>query len=360
MRELENKKNQTETSGNDSEPFNNDDYRAEVVADSISPEEIRLTSVEVTMARFVLAELNTHRMFSRNSASSRAIPVEKQLLRILKKPYLPQEWGQNATGMSSKESLSAEETEVANRIWLTARDCMAAYSNRLSGGTENVKSPELQDILRDNDLNKDYGEDTLEDSRVHKQFVNRLLEPFMYHTVLITATEWDNFFALRINEAAQPEIRRAAELIKRAIDESLPRETDYDEWHMPYIDASLHRIFKPESLKKVSTARAARLSYLNQQKHQQSLTEGKPIEEIIDEDIRLHNRLVTSGHMSPLEHVATPFTKSDWQTINRLKMMISTNHYLNDQLEFHGNFKGWHQYRKDMPHEDDFSYQNAA
>ena len=360
MRELEIKKNPAETSGNGLKIFNNDDYRAEVVADSISPEEIRLISVEVTMARFVLAELNTHRMFSRNSASSRAIPVEKQLLRILKKPYLPQEWGQNAAGMSSKESLSAEDTEKANRIWRSARDCMAAYSNRLSGGTENVKDPELQDILKDNDLNRDYGEDILEDSKAHKQFVNRLLEPFMYHTVLITATEWNNFFALRINEAAQPEIRRAAELIKRAIDESLPRETDYSEWHMPYIDTNLHRIFKPETLKKVSTARTARLSYLNQQKHQKSLAEGKSIEEIINEDARLHNRLVASGHMSPLEHVAAPFTKSDWQTINRLKMSLDADHYLYDQLEFHGNFKGWHQYRKEIPHEDDFSYQEAA
>ncbi len=357
MPELKNKQGQTETSKNDLNIFNYDAYRAEVVADSTSNAEIRLISVEVTMARFVLAELNTHRVFSRNSASSRAIPTEKQLKRILSKPYTPREWGQNAAGMSSREILSDNEAETADRLWLAARDCMVVYANRLNGGLESIKDPELQDILRDKELDKDYGSDILTDSKVHKQFVNRLLEPFMYHTVLITATEWNNFFALRINEAAQPEIRRAAELIQKAIDESKPEKLDDKELHMPYIDDELRHGFEPEVLKKVATARAARLSYLNQARHKESLTKGKSVREIIQEDVNLHDHLVSSGHMSPLEHVATPFTCMNWKNIADVKMVLRPDHYLHESLEFHGNFRGWHPYRKEILHEDDFSCQ---
>ena len=335
------------------------DYSAEIVADSISEAGHRLISVEVTMARFVLAELNTHRQFSRNSASSRAIPLLKQLNRILDKPYIPRQWGENIAGMSSNEVLPAEEAATADRIWQQALGYAALCASNLIGGLDNLKDADCQQAIEAAvGKNFDYSQvEVLKNSKVHKQFVNRLLEPFMHHTVLITATEWANFFGLRIDSHAQPEIRRAAELIKEAIDNSQPQSLVEGQWHLPYIDPALKETYadRPEILKKVAVARSARLSYLNQQKHQESLAQGQSLEKIVEQDIQLFENLVNNGHMSPLEHAATPFTEADWQNIRRLQADLSKGHYLIKEIEFHANFRGWHQYRKSIPLEYNFS-----
>ena len=312
-------------------------YSAEVVADSISEQGHRLISVEATMARFVLAELNTHRLFSRNSASSRAIPLLKQLDRILEKPYTPKEWGQNMPGMSSREILPVEEAEKANQIWHKALGFAALCASHLIGGLKELEGRPCQQAITEI-IGSDFDYDklpSLEESKVHKQFANRLLEPFMYHTVLITATEWDNFFSLRIDEAAQPEIHRAARLIKEAVQSSTPLELETGQWHLPYVDEQLKEdVNDLDTLKKVSVARSARLSYLNQQKHQQSLAEGQPLEEVVMQDVQLFDNLVNHGHMSPLEHVATPFSVHDWSIIEDLRSRLPTNHYMNQYLTF--------------------------
>ena len=160
-------------------------YSARVLLDSVSPLGVRLTTLEVTFPRFVLAEFNTHRMFSRNSASSRAIPTAKLIERVEQDPVLPLEWGRNKAGMSASDLLSAEEAEAAQRVWLRARDDAIA------------RARELLDL------------------KVHKQELNRILEPFLWHTVIVTATQWDNFFELRCSSNAQPEIRKAAMLNAR-------------------------------------------------------------------------------------------------------------------------------------------------
>lgn len=157
---------------------------------------------------------------------------------------------------------------------------------------------------------------------VHKQIANRLLEPFMWHTVVVTATEWDNFWHLRCHKDAQPEIRKAAEAMKAAYDQSQPVEREMGDWHLPYLNlADRDELGTTNEMVKVSAARCARVSYLTQ--------DGR---KDYAEDIRLHDRLVGSGHMSPTEHPATPTDRPREQS---------------------GNFYGWEQYRKSLPREWD-------
>ena len=159
-------------------------YDAKIVADSVSEVGDRLTTMEVTFPRMVLAEFNTHRVFSRNSASSRAIPVEKQLQRIMDDPFIPVWWGRKQSGMQADHELEGDGLVQAKAEWLAARDSAVGHVQRLL------------------------------ELGLHKQITNRLLEPFMWHTVIVTATEWSNFFALRANPMAQPEIRVIAEMMR--------------------------------------------------------------------------------------------------------------------------------------------------
>lgn len=270
-------------------------FSAKVLCDSVSPVNVRLTTVEVTLPRIVLAELNTHRVFSRNSASSRAIPVSKTIERISSDPFVPEYWGKNQKGMQAYEELSSIEKLEAENIWMHAKKSMIAAAQSLI------------------------------DVGVHKQITNRLLEPFMWQTVIITASEWSNFFALRRSPEAQPEIKKAADMMFSVIESSSPVELTFSEWHMPLLDdiLDLKKSFTEEQLKQISVGRCARVSYLTH--------DGKRDPSA---DIELCERLQTSGHMSPFEHVAKPA---------HLKS------------EFYGNFKGWIQYRKTLENEDDFS-----
>lgn len=326
-------------------------YSAEVIADSLSPYDVRLTSLEVTFPRMVLAEFNTHRVFSRNSASSRAIPVLKQVERALKEPFIPLEWGVYRGGMQSEELLKAEQSQEAEAVWLEQRDLAVLGAVALLGGIDHIKtekslakglSEPLETRIREiADKYRPIGDDPLGNTAVHKQFTNRLLEPFMWHTVLVTATEWDNFNALRDNADAQPEIRKAAQMMIKAYSQSLPVCLEEGQWHTPLVRDDEAWLEEQTKLK-VSAARSARLSYLTQHN-------SRPIEG----DVSLHDDLVASGHMSPLEHVATPFTEQDMKHIADIQ---SGNYpdWIKNAVEFHGNFRGWHQYRKFIPHEDNF------
>ncbi|HEY1975722.1 MAG TPA: FAD-dependent thymidylate synthase [Candidatus Baltobacteraceae bacterium] len=259
-------------------------YSARVLLDSQSPAGVRLTTLEVTFPRFVLSEFNTHRVMSRNSASSRAIPTTKLLERIENDPVLPLEWGRNQKGMSASDVLTAEEEEAAKRIWLSARDAAVEHARKLM------------------------------ELKVHKQELNRVLEPFLWHTVIVTATEWDNFFTLRCAPNAQPEIRAAATRMREAIDSSTPHPVPYGEWHLPLLQDD-ERSLPIESQKKISAARCARVSYLTH--------EGK---REVDKDLELHDRLKSDRHLSPFEHVATPA----------------------HDVAFHANFRGWIQMRNEI------------
>lgn len=266
-------------------------HAAKILADSIAPNGCRLTTMEVVFPRIVLAEFNTHRMFSRNSASSRAIPIEKMVRMVRENPYVPSDWGANQKGMQAGEPLTPEKQEAARVVWLQARD--VAIEHAL----------------------------TLLDVGLHKQITNRLLEPFMWHTAIVSATHWKNFFDLRCSPMTHPDLRATALLMRDAMAASTPRKITYGEWHMPLVfeDDYEEPVNDPEdSLKKASIGRCARVSYLTH--------DGK---RDISADIELCNRLLKDRHMSPLEHVATPA----------------------DGDKFYGNFQGWKQFRKFVPNE---------
>jgi thymidylate synthase ThyX len=301
-------------------------FDAKVLADSLSPAGYRLTTLEATFPRFVLAEFNTHRAFSRNSASSRAIPIAKQLRRVLEDPYVPIEFGSNQPGMQAGPALDGEKREAAEREWLRARDDAV---RRVLGlvGDPSAFSPDddlLEAALQVEEVGRNRAQPA-EWLNVHKQVANRLLEPFMWHTVIVTATEWDNFWNLRCHPDAQPEIRLIAERMRAAMEASDPRELGWEEWHLPLVrPEDREEVASTEDLVKVSVGRCARVSYLTHA--------GK---RDLDADIELHQRLLESGHMSPLEHPARPLSAAELE-----------------EGEWSGNFRGWRPYRKDIPNEE--------
>lgn len=276
---------------------------AKVVADSISPAGIRLTTMELCFHRFILPEFNTHRMFSRNAASSRAIPTQKLLDQVRDEPAMPMHWGKNQPGMQAREEI--EDNKKAISKWDDAAFNAATLANRL-------------DILG-----------------VHKQVTNRLLEPFMWVKVIVTATEWDNFFDLRLHPAAQPEMALLASKMREAMDESNPKWLTNSDWHLPYIKEEEADVYTNELMRKCSAARCARVSYLN---HDNT-------EPDTDKDIALADRLLKDGHMSPFEHQASPMGSegSDWYDdwIEKGVTHIDKEHQL-----WSGNFRGWVQYRQ--------------
>lgn len=287
-------------------------YSARVLKDTVSPRDIRLTTLEVTFPRIILAEFNTHRVFSRNSASSRAIPVEKMLKRVDEDPFIPIYWGKNQRGMQADQEVSAEEAAVATREWLRARDLAAQQAKSLL------------------------------DLGIHKQITNRLLEPFLWQTVIVTATDWDNWEALRRHSEAQPEIRRAADLMSEARNNSTPIPLYYGEWHLP-LTPELDDLFAKREYgncewldwqfwKKVSSGRCARVSHLTH--------DGK---RDLDADIALGDRLCNSGHMSPFEHIARPFSTQEEDQATR------------NESWYRGNFRGFLQYRKELPFEENYA-----
>lgn len=280
-------------------------YAAKVLTDSVSPDGVRLTSLEVTFPRIVLAEFNTHRVFSRNSASSRAIPVEKMLQKVKDDPFIPIYWGKNQKGMQAEQELTEDEQADAESDWLYARDrAVDCAQEMLAKG-------------------------------LHKQITNRLLEPWLFHTVIVTSTEWDNFWGLRCSKDAQPEIRKIAEMMRDVYDRGTPHPLDYNQWHLPLIDGS--ELFDMqvngmsyEEICKVSVGRCARVSYLTH--------DGK---RDIQADIDLYDRLLKSGHLSPFEHVARPMSDKDGYVTPHDKT-------------FCGNFRGFVQLRKTLPNEEVF------
>jgi thymidylate synthase ThyX len=300
-------------------------FDVKALADSRSPAGYRLTTLEATFPRFVLAEFNTHRVFSRNSASSRAIPIAKQLRRVLEEPYLPIEFGSNQPGMQAGPPLGGERREAAEAEWLRARDdAVRRVLGLVAAPDAFAADADLLDVLQQvEEAIRDRAQPA-EWLNVHKQVANRLLEPFMWHTVIVTATEWDNFWNLRCHADAQPEIRLVAEEMRAAVEASEPAELGWDEWHLPLLrPEDRDQVASIEDLIKVSAGRCARVSYLTHA--------GK---RDLDADIELHDRLLESGHMSPLEHPARPLAETELK-----------------ESEWSGNFRGWRSYRKDIPGE---------
>lgn len=268
-------------------------YDAQIILDSQTVEGDRLTTFEITYPRFVHSEFMTHRVFSRNSSSSRAIPNVRLIRKLKEDPVLPVWWGKNQSGMQAREEI--EDIEGAKEWWLRGRDMMIEWA-----------------------------EEGANRFNLHKQIANRPLEAWMWITVIVTATKYNNFFALRCHPDAQPEIQHIAYMMEDLYKSRSNIQTlQPEEWHLPYIreeEWSLHSI---EELIKLSVARCARVSYLTHN----GLHEP-------EKDLGLFGFLSDSGHWSPFEHQAQAVKK------------IYSGHR-------RGNLTGnWIQYRKTIEGED--------
>lgn len=304
---------------------------AKIIADSVDPRGHRLVSFIITFPRYILAELNTHRMLSKNSASSRAIPFEKLLKSVEENPFIPIAWQKEHTGMQGYEYIIDEELINQCRLnWLGAKDKAIQFAK-----------------------------DANYNLQVTKQLCNRLLEPFMWHTVLISGTEWENFFALRcpqyetfdglffrsrkdfvkhnqnkeisnwsINDYTDLEWRKLnkgmadihmmdlAEAMWDAYNESKPKELLYGEWHIPFGDnitdeelsQNLYHLGGTnEQLRvKIATARCARVSYT---------VVGEEKKQSLEADLKLHDKFFDQRpfHASPFEHCAKVMTDDEYQ-----------------------------------------------
>jgi len=293
-------------------------YDAKIILDSIGPNGARLTTFELTYPRFVHAELMTHRVFSRNSASSRAIPTEKLLERIEKDPALPVWWGKNESGMQARAQLEGTEREDVQRGWLSGRDDMVALARRLGR------------------------------AGLHKQIANRIVEPWMFITVLVTTTETGNFFGLRDHADAQPELAHVAAKAHQLFKEHEPQQLRSGQWHLPLVTGNDEAELRTTGLATIddiklcliSVGRCARISYLTH--------DGKRDPQA-DIDLATQ-RLRPSGHMSPFEHVAQAVTSEEWARYGTILMR--------DWIEKRippGNLWGWKQFRKTLQNEHDFS-----
>ena len=265
---------------------------AKIILDSEAPNRTGLTTMELTYPRFIHSEVLTHRNYSRNSASSRAIPVSKQIERVKTDPAMPIIFGSAKPGMQAGPPV--EDQEEAMSQWLYARDCA-------------VEKAEAMLALG-----------------VHKQVVNRILEPWSWITVILSGTEWQNFFIQRDSDLAQPEIQVLAKRMKAAYKGSLPQELNYGQWHTPYIRDSERGTLNLDQLKQISTARCARVSYLTHDGARD-----------LDKDLELYQRLVAASpkHMSPLEHIASP------EISPRLQRALGRHK---------GNFKDFKQFRHEI------------
>ena len=230
----------------------------------------------------------THRDRARNAASSRAIPWPKMMKKINEDPVVPIRWGMEKKGMQAGEELPIELQHYAEALWLELRDRAVEYADKIHN---------IGDSYDDAGL---IGGPGFRGTKIHKSLPNRLTEPWMWITVVMTARDWKNLFRLRVHPDAEIHFQKIAGMLKTVLDESVPVVRQHGDWHLPYVNAEERCIRTDRFLCKVSTARCARISYLTQN--------GKRDP---NKDIELFDRLCQGsgfGHWSPHEHVATPAT----------------------------------------------------
>jgi hypothetical protein len=291
---------------------------ARILADSVAPDGSRMTTMEIEYPRFVLAELNTHRMLSKNSASSRAIPVKAMHQHMAENPAQPVHWGKNQPGMQAKEELSGTDLTDAQFMWRRAQQDAMHWAHQMS-----------------------------ERVGLHKQVANRITEPWMIMKTVISGTEWANFWWLRAHADAQPEIHELAVKMFTAYNASAPQLLHPGEWHLPYVNS--HRLssgeliyldaddmpITTEQAKIISASCCAQVSY---RKSDDSYAKAE----------KIFRQLIESQpcHASPVEHQATPMNLSSMRRSEPETWEPGvTHHSANDDL-WSGNLRGWIQFRK--------------
>jgi thymidylate synthase ThyX len=290
-------------------------YEARIILDSVGPNGARLTTFELSYPRFVHAELMTHRMLAKSSASSRAIPTEKLLARVMTDPAMPVYWGQNERGMQASGELSEVDQVVAYELITSMRD-RAVKDVRQLGSVG-----------------------------LHKQIANRYIEPWMFIVVIVTGTHWRNFFDLRDHAKAQPELRETAAKAHALYKASEPQTLADGEWHMPFVSGRDHAEllragFDDSDIKWIAVGRCARASYLTHD----GLRD--PAEDLVLGKVKMRE----NGHMSPLEHVAEAMSMEAWRADAEARARAWV-----DYGTPVGNLWGWRQLRKTIPNEDVFS-----
>jgi thymidylate synthase ThyX len=348
---------------------------ARIIADSINQWRHRIITYVLVYPRYIHSEFMTHRMFSRNAASSRAVPFKRMLKLIQEDPFIPVAFQKDHSGMQGTEYITDQQTiDYVTKQWLFSRDCAIDAAQRISS------------------------------NEVTKQVVNRLLEPFMWYTCIVTATEYDNFFDLRCPEyhidqvplikendevagysiikgrsrkelteglleidnpvykelqdklrnmtdldllklnrsSAEIHISLLAEAMWDARNESTPKELQPGEWHVPFGDnIQASRILETfgsqtdigPAMIKIATARCARVSYLN--------FEGK---DDYEDDLRLFKRLIgPPAHLSPFEHCAQNMTEEQYENIGHQEIVYLKNYNPNSSGKYTDvNFEeGW-------------------
>ena len=291
---------------------------AQILADSVSPEGTRMTTYEIEYPRFILAELNTHRMLSKNSASSRAIPVTAMHDHIRANTAAPVYWGKNQPGMKAKVELEASDKSMAQYLWAKARDSAIDFAKQLS------------------------------DLGSHKQITNRVTEPWMIMKTVISGTEWANFFWLRDHADAQPEIAVLANKMHLAYMASQPRLLQPGEWHVPYVNTvrdtnnyTLHYLdnqgnnITAEEARVISSSCCAQVSY-------------RKSDDSFEKANKIYRQLIESepAHASPVEHQATPMDTNSMCRFEPETWQPGVTHVSANSDLWSGNLRGWIQFRK--------------
>ena len=330
---------------------------AKVICDSISEQGIRLTTFEIEYPRIVMSEFNTMRAISKNSSSSRAIPVSKMLEHTKNVNLKPIYFGSKKSGMQAGDELVGEDLQYAKSTWESALHSMVHSAKILDG------------------------------CGVAKEVTNRLVEPFQLVKVVCTATDWGNFFNLRLHPDSDPNICMLAYKMYQAMQESEPVELKVGEWHLPFVDklldenlnlisygvshedvtyGTMHKPVTLEQAIKLSAASCASVSYR---------TEGMTLEKAD----KIFDMLIKAEviHASPFEHLATPIKKlscvfkdndyvfADSEVDLDLSVNLTYNNrtweegitHMNKQGQLcSGNLRGFVQYRHLLPNNTNWEF----
>lgn len=290
-------------------------YEAKVILDSLAPCGVRLITVAATYPRMVHAELLTHRDRERNSSSSRAIPFMTMMESVRSNPVIPLRWGREKSGMQNGDDIPYALARYADEIWLETMRYVAHQAEK------------LHKIGESYDRNRMYLNDEERKIRIHKTLPNRMLEPWSWITVVMTATEWKNFFRLRCHPDAEDHFQHIAKMIRDRINNSIPVSVHTGQSHLPFVTGYDEQQLIDEGwrsrLRDISVARVARVSYLT---HEGVRDPSK--------DVELFEKLLNGsggGHWSPVGHVAQATQFAHIRS---------------------GPFRGWKQYRKEFPQEN--------
>jgi hypothetical protein len=273
---------------------------AKIIKHSITEWGQEIITFELDYPRIIHSELLTHKILSKSSASSRAIPILTMIKAVWDNPAAPVSWGKNQSGMSAKEDLKGWRLFAAKKIWNLSSKFTCFFSFILAK------------------------------IGAHKQIANRLTESSSFIKVLVTGTNFENWYKLRDHKDSDPTIHQLAANMKKAHEASIPKLLKSGEWHLPYVED--HGVESDINSKlKLSASLCAQTSY-------------RKSDESLEKAYRIYDRLVDSepAHFSPMEHQATPlydeasifFTHKD--KLGRL---------------WSGNFCGWGQYRQKIQNE---------